>query len=151
MTRLALALGTMAVALLATRAQSGDAKGKAMTPKDLVGVYRITAGEHAGKDVPQKDLQADRVTFTEDAVTVVDKAAKKVYAASYKLEAGAGGTRIHMIAIEPKKGEAAEGLIKRDGDTVTLVYALPGGKAPTEFKTHEKQMLFTLKKLQKAP
>jgi len=37
---------------------------------------------------------------------------------------------------------------ERQGDTVTLVYALPVGAAPTEFKTREKQMMFTLKKRQ---
>jgi hypothetical protein len=52
-----------------------------------------------------------------------------------------------MVSLEPKKGETADGLIERKGDTVTLIYALPGGKAPTEFKTNEKQQMFTLKKV----
>ena len=46
-------------------------------------------------------------------------------------------------------GGTAEGLIKRDGNTVMLIYALPGGETPTEFKTKEKQQMFTMKRLGK--
>jgi hypothetical protein len=42
-----------------------------------------------------------------------------------------------------------EGLIASEGETVKLIYALPGGKAPTEFKTAEKQQMFVLKKVKK--
>ena len=130
--------------LLGTQARSGE-KTKGLTPKDLAGVYKITAGEHGGKEIAAKELQPDRVTFTEDAVTVVDKDTKKLYAAAYKLMGG----KIHMISLEPKKGTTADGLVKRDGDTLTLIYALPGGAAPTEFKTSAKQMMFTMKRLGK--
>ncbi len=46
-----------------------------------------------------------------------------------------------------KKGEevTAKGLIEKDGDTVKLIYALPGGEMPTEFKTKEKQLMFVMK------
>ncbi len=137
----------VSVVLVGTRAQSGDAKR--LTPSDLVGVYQITAGEHGGKEIPAKEIEADWITFTEDAITVVDRNTKKVYAATYKLDSGKSPARLHMVSIEPKKGEAAEGLIKRDGNTVTVIYALPGGAAPMDFKTHEKQQMFTLKKVAK--
>ena len=39
----------------------------------------------------------------------------------------------------------AKGLIEKKGDTVKLIYALPGGETPTEFKTKEKQLMFVLK------
>jgi uncharacterized protein (TIGR03067 family) len=145
MRRLALVLVVVAAGLMATAARSGDGKGKGPTPKELVGVYKITAGEHGGKPIPEAELKADRVTITEDAITLVDKSNNKVYAATYKLDGG----KLHMVSIEPKKGETADGLIKKEGDTVTLIYALPGGKAPTEFKTHAMQQMFTLKKTAK--
>ena len=50
-----------------------------------------------------------------------------------------------MRSTAPKEAEAV-GLVKREGDTVTLIYALPGGKPPTEFKTQERQNLFVLKR-----
>ena len=135
---------TAVAVLVGAQVRSGETKG--LTPRDLVGVYQITAGEHGGKEIPAKELKVDRVAFTEDAVTVFDKATKKVYAASYKLDGTKAPARIHMVSLEPKKGETADGLIEKKGDTVRLIYALPGGKAPTDFKTHEQQQMFTLKK-----
>ena len=48
--------------------------------------------------------------------------------------------------IAPVKGEVAEGLIKKDGDTVQFIYTVRGGAIPTDFTTENKQLLFTLKK-----
>lgn len=143
--KLTLTLLTATTILVCAQAQSGETK--ALTPRDLVGVYQITAGEHGGKEIAPKELMVDRVAFTEDAVTVFDKATKKIYAASYKLDGSKTPARIHMVSLEPKKGEAADGLIEKKGDTVRLIYALPGGATPTDFKTHEKQQMFTLKKV----
>ena len=41
----------------------------------------------------------------------------------------------------------SRGLVKKEGDTLTLVYALPGGETPKEFKAGEKQHLFVMKML----
>ena len=52
-----------------------------------------------------------------------------------------------------KDGETASttGLIKKEGDTIVLIYALPGGKEPTEFKTKkgDKQQMFWLENKKK--
>ena len=54
-----------------------------------------------------------------------------------------------MTSTAPKAGEKAAGVIEVDGDVVKLAYNLPGGEAPTDFKTGEKQHLFVLKKTAK--
>ena len=80
-------------------------------------------------------------------VTATDKDKKETFAATYTLDPGKTPCAITMTGTTgPQKGEAARGLIKKQGDTVTLIYALPGGAAPTAFKTREKQMMFVLKK-----
>ena len=51
--------------------------------------------------------------------------------------------------VEGSSGEIARGLIQQDKDddnVVRLVYALPTGETPTEFKTKEKQLMFVMKK-----
>jgi hypothetical protein len=48
--------------------------------------------------------------------------------------------------VEGYAGEVARGLIQKEGNTVRLVYALPEGEIPTEFKTKEKQLMFVMKK-----
>ena len=47
------------------------------------------------------------------------------------------------------KGTKAEGLIEIAGESVKLIYSLPEGKAPTEFKTGDKQQMFALLKIEK--
>ena len=47
--------------------------------------------------------------------------------------------------LETKEDAVAKGLIEKDGDTVRLIYALPDGQTPTEFKTGEKQLMFVMK------
>ena len=47
--------------------------------------------------------------------------------------------------VEGSAGEIAQGLIKKAGDTVHLIYALPTGEIPSEFKTREKQLMFVMK------
>src|SRR5579859_7095326 len=103
----ALTLLTATTILIAAQVRSGETKG--LTPRALVGVYQITAGEHGGKEIAAKELMVDRVAIVEDAITVVDKATKKVYAASYKLDGTKKPARIHMVSLEPKKGETADG------------------------------------------
>ena len=46
---------------------------------------------------------------------------------------------------DSKKEVVAMGLMEMEGDTVKLIYALPGGEMPTEFKTKEKQLMFIMK------
>ena len=51
--------------------------------------------------------------------------------------------------VEGTAGEIARGLIQQDKDddnVVRLVYALPTGELPSEFKTKEKQLMFVMKR-----
>ena len=48
--------------------------------------------------------------------------------------------------VESSAGEIARGLVKKEGDTLHLIYALPAGEIPAEFKTREKQLMFVMKK-----
>jgi uncharacterized protein (TIGR03067 family) len=54
--------------------------------------------------------------------------------------------RLTMTSTAPKAGERATGIIEVSGDQLTLCYNLPGGDAPTEFRTREKQQCFVLKR-----
>ena len=51
--------------------------------------------------------------------------------------------------VKGSAGEIARGLIQQDKDddnVVRLIYALPTGEIPKEFKTKEKQLMFVMKK-----
>jgi hypothetical protein len=68
----------------------------------------------------------------------------------HRIAASAGGSSRprarHLSCREKSAGEIARGLIEQEGETVRLIYALPTGEIPTEFKTKEKQLMFVLKK-----
>lgn len=115
----------------------------------LEGGYTIVSGESGGKALPADRVEGHTVRFTADRIVSTDKNKKDVYVATYRLESGKSQWVIRMKAEVPKKDVEAVGLIKKEGDTVTLIYALPGGAAPTDFKTKENQNLFVLKNLNK--
>jgi uncharacterized protein (TIGR03067 family) len=118
-----------------------------LQPADLVGVYNIVSGEKFGLKEPADRIEGSIVRFSDDRVVVVDKDKKEVYGASYKLDPGARGCKIMMTSkLSANDGEIARGLIEKNGDTVRLIYALPGGEEPKDFKTKEKQLMFEMKK-----
>jgi uncharacterized protein (TIGR03067 family) len=146
----AIGLGMLVVASsLAIAEESGSrpaATGKACTPEDLVGRYVIVSGEKSGIKEPEERIKGIVVTFTRDAVFVVDRDKKELYSATYKLDSTENPSTIVMMSkVEGSAGERAQGLIKKDVDQLHLIYALPIGEIPGGFKTREKQLMFVMK------
>jgi uncharacterized protein (TIGR03067 family) len=136
---LLLAGGVLAAAVApAVRAEDKKA------PKSLEGTYTLVSGEEDGKAVPEERIKGGIVRFTADKITGTDKDKKEFFAANYKLDATKTPWAITMTSTAPKAGDAP-GLVKKEGDTLTVIYALPGGEAPKEFKAGPKQHLFVLK------
>jgi uncharacterized protein (TIGR03067 family) len=125
----------------------------------IEGAYEIVSGERGGKPIPEGEIKGAVVTIRQGKVVSTDKNAKKFFAATYTLDATKKPMVIHMTTdpgesspgAEPTKPVTADGLVKKDGGTLTLIYALPGGKAPTDFKTKENQQMFVLKELAVQP
>jgi uncharacterized protein (TIGR03067 family) len=148
--KLTLALGVcmFLVSLAAAQTDSAPSKSdKTCTPELLVGRYVIVSGEKEGAKEPEARIQGTTVTFSKESVVVIDKNKKEMYSASYKLNSTTNPCDIVMTSrVEGYAGEVARGLIQKEGNTVRLVYALPEGEIPTEFKTKEKQLMFVMKK-----
>lgn len=139
-------------ALLAPGLGADDTKGAGAGDKagemKLEGGYTIVSGDSDGKPIPAERVKGHTTRFSGNKIVTTDKDKKEIYVAEYKLDESAKPCKITMKSTSPKEG-AASGLIKKEGDTITLIYALPGGEAPTDFKTKEKQNLFVLKNLNK--
>lgn len=112
----------------------------------LEGAYTVVSGEENGKAVPAEKVKGSVVRFTADMILGADKDKKEFFAAKYTLDAAKTPWVIRMTSTAPKEAEAV-GLVKKEGDTVTLIYALPGAPAPTEFKTRDRQNMFVLKSM----
>ena len=112
----------------------------------LVGVYTITSGEKFGVVEPKDKIQGDVVRFSQDRVVVIDKNSNEIYGSTYKLDASTKPWKITMTSkLADKEDVVSNGLIEKDGDTVKLIYALPGGETPTSFKTGDKQLMFIMR------
>jgi uncharacterized protein (TIGR03067 family) len=150
--KIALALGTVALltsmsAIGQTESDKGSKADKTCTPETLAGGYVIVSGEKEGNKEPEERIQGTSVTFTKDSIVVVDKEKKEVFSAFYKIKTTTNPCDITMTSrVDSSAGEIARGLIQKEGDTVRLIYALPTGEIPTEFKTKQKQLMFVMKK-----
>ncbi len=125
-----------------------------VTPKDaaaaLVGGYTVVSGEKYGEKEPAERVEGTSVRFTEDRIIVTDKDKTEVYGSQYTLDTSESPYRITMTSkLGPSEGKIAKGLIEKKGDTLRLIYALPDGEAPTEFKTKAKQLMFVMKNTKK--
>jgi uncharacterized protein (TIGR03067 family) len=150
MSSITIALGVFSALLVAVQAVSEKPSqpGSQLKASELAGGYTIVSGEKFGLKEPEERIKGSTVRFSDDRVVVADKDKKEVYGATYELEPGQGqgATRIKMTSkLGSQEGEVARGLIEKKGDEVRLIYALPGGAEPTEFRTGEKQLMFVMK------
>lgn len=113
----------------------------------LEGTYTIVKGEADGQDLPEDKFKQSLVKFTSNKVIGVDKEKNEIFAAVYKLDQSSKPCKIMLTTTIPetKREVQSTGLVKKEGDMIVLIYALPGGKEPTEFKTSEKQNMFWMK------
>ncbi|WP_020472612.1 TIGR03067 domain-containing protein [Zavarzinella formosa] len=130
---------------VAVSGRANDVKNQPALKID--GVYQIVSGEKDGKRLPADHWAGAVVTINGDKIYGTDKDKKEFFACLFKIDATKKPFQISMVSTNPKVGDKADGLIKVDGDMVTIAYNLPGGLVPTEFKGGEKQHLFVLKKV----
>jgi uncharacterized protein (TIGR03067 family) len=117
----------------------------------LIGEYRIISGERNGAPIDQKELHNSIINITDKTITAFDKERKETFAATYTIDTSRTPWHITMISTKaPETGVIAKGLIQADQNSVKLIYALPNGGQPTEFKAGERQQLFVMVKTNQA-
>ncbi|OQW37295.1 MAG: hypothetical protein A4E19_14125 [Nitrospira sp. SG-bin1] len=118
------------------------------SPKaDLTGEYRIVSGERDGAPIDQKELDDAAIYINDKTIIAYDKERKEMFAATYTLETKQSPWRITMVSTKaPDVGVVAKGLVESDQDRVKLIYALPNGQPPTDFKAGAQQQMFVLAK-----
>lgn len=115
-------------------------------PESLVGGYTIVSGEKDGEKEPADRIKGTTVRIALNGIVVTTPDKKEVFVSSYEIDTSKKPWHITLKSkLSPGEGEVAKGLIEKDGDTVKLIYALPGGETPTEFKTKAKQLMFVMK------
>jgi uncharacterized protein (TIGR03067 family) len=142
-------LGLAALLLLAAPVLSEEqSKSGREAVEQLLGSYTIVSGERFGEPEQPERIQGTLVYFTRNEIRVTDKDSKELYVATYKVDPTKKPWAITMTStVAPVKGEVVKGLIEKEGDTIRLIYALPRGETPKNFKTKERQLLFVMKSL----
>jgi uncharacterized protein (TIGR03067 family) len=145
-----LAFAALILVGMQARVEEKATTEKNAAPK-LAGDYEIVSGEKFGEKIPDERIAGAKVHFTENEVTVEDKDHKSTpYIASYTLDASKKPCVITMTSMTGvHKGQPVQGLVEVNGDQVRLVYALPGGETPKEFKTRANQLLFVMNAVKK--
>lgn len=114
---------------------------------DLTGEYRIIGGERSGAPIDQNELNNAAIIISDTTIIAYDKERKEMFAATYTLETTHTPWQITMISTKaPEVGQVAKGLIRAEQDKIKLVYALPNGQTPTDFRAGEQQQMFVLAK-----
>ena len=160
--------GAAAVLSLAAACGVATADDEKMAKLELKGGYTIVKGERDGEPIPAERIKGALIRFKDDETIGTDKDKKELYVAKYKLDTSKTPWKIMMTTVEKKKADgtgkkagkdysadeaSTTGLIKKEGDTIVIIYALPGGKEPTDFKTKkgDKTQMFWLKNQNKSP
>lgn len=136
---------------------AGDHLGRGLreVKRSLSGVYKIISKE--GDNGPLIDTKIDghKLIISENLITTIDSEGNKVFEAVYQLNTLELPMGIEMISMfahgSEKKHLELPGNIEKRGDPIRLIYALPGGDDPRDFKVGPKQELLVLSKVSELP
>ena len=122
--------------------------GRSDQPKaDLTGEYRILSGERNGAPIDQGELTDTSIYINDKTIIAYDKDRKEMFAVTYTLETKQDPWHITMVSTKaPEVGAVSKGLVEADQNKVTLIYALPNGRPPTDFKAGRQQQMFVMVK-----
>ena len=138
------ALALLAVAPVATRADDTLAD-------KIQGTYNYVSGKK-GDEAIDKDRLAGKVKITKDTIYLLGEGGEEEFVIPYTFSAD--GTSRGKLKMEIKKGVVAEavgstarGLVKLEGDTLTLIYDFQEGRSPEDFTPKDAmQHLYILKR-----
>lgn len=145
--RAAIAIGV--AALVSTTALAGPAEDT--LGEKLLGTYAYVSGKR-GDEAVEKERLTGKVRITKEAIALVGEGDEEEFVIPYKLEPEKDGKaklslEITKAAIAEAVGSKAKGLVKLEGDTVSLIYDIEEGSEPDDFEPDgPMQHLFVLKR-----
>lgn len=128
--RKAIGFGLMfALVLAATSADAQDLS-------KLAGTYKLVSGEKGDGQIA-KDRLDGIVRIMQDTMTLFDKDNNEVYVMRYSVDKAQEPARITMTVSKATRpdavGSKAHGLIKAQGNLLTIIYDYKGGDYPSDF------------------
>jgi uncharacterized protein (TIGR03067 family) len=140
MSKLFTLCAAVAAALVATSVAAEDKAGL-----KLEGQYTVMSAERDGKAVPADELTGRTFRITAEKIVAADKDGKDVWAMTYTIDVSKTPAVLRLKGTGSEEGKEFTGLVERTANNeVRLIYNNEGGKAPTEFRTKDKQSMFVL-------
>jgi uncharacterized protein (TIGR03067 family) len=116
------------IAPIASGAQSVD-------QKELPGSWACASAIIDGKPLAQDTAKELRLTLTADRYKT-ERGQQVLFDSTYKVDGAKTPAEIEMVGTEGDlKGKTALGILKLDGDTLTMCYVMPGKQRPTAFES----------------
>ena len=110
----------------------GDEPVKA---KAWEGEWAAVSVQNNGEKMPDERAQKLRLTLTADRYKT-ELGDQVLFDSTYTIDTTKSPAHIDIIGTEGDfKGKAALGLIKVDGDTLTMCYVMPGGERPSAMES----------------
>lgn len=111
----------------------------------IEGGYTVAAAERDGQPLPKADFADAIVRIVGGRIVGTDRNRHEFLVATYTLDEQKKSPWDLEMKLLTDKTDTVRGRAKKDGFVVTIIYALPGGPAPTEFKTKKGQQMFVLR------
>lgn len=110
--------------------------------KNLVGTWSCVSAVVDGKPLADETAKQLVLTLTADRYKTV-RGEQVLFDSTYSVDASKNPAQIDMIGTEGElKGKSAPGILKLDGDSLTMCYTMPGKDRPAAFESQPQSGVF---------
>jgi uncharacterized protein (TIGR03067 family) len=125
--------------LLAATCALGD---EPVTAKQIIGSWNCASATIDGRPLGEETVKQLRLTLTADRYKS-QRGDQVLFDSTYTLDTSKTPATIDMIGTEGElKGKSAPGIVKLDGDVLTMCYVMPGKERPTAFDSQPQSGAF---------
>lgn len=113
-----------------------------VTAKQIIGSWKCVSAVIDGKSLAGDTAGQLRLTLTTDRYKT-ERGDQVLFDSTYTVDGAKNPAQIDMIGTEGElKGKSAPGILKLDGDTLTICYVMPGKERPKSFESEPQSGVF---------
>jgi len=134
-----LRVATTAASLIGAAVLSG---AEPVSVKQIIGTWKCISATIDGRPLAGDTAGQLRLTLTADRYKT-ERGDQVLFDSTYTIDAAKSPAQIDMIGTEGDlKGKTAPGILKLDGDALTICYVMPGKERPKTFESEPQSGVF---------